>query len=102
MNFRLGNRITTRHHAQTLPLSGELTLDRVPPGSQAFILGFDALEAEQQGYLRAYGVLPGRSVQVLQHRPETVIQIEFTELAFEKEIARQIQVALRSESPAQG
>lgn len=74
------------------PQTGPLSLDRVPPGCKAVLQDLSRLHPDHQAHLRAYGMAPGRELRVLQHAPETVVQIEFTELAFEKEIARKILV----------
>lgn len=42
---------------------------------------------ERAERLRAYGLAPGATLEVLQQRPVTVIRIEHTELAVEAEIA---------------
>lgn len=88
-----------------LPRRGEASIVRSPqatgatclagirPGRQAKILGFSAnLPPDRLAHLQAYGLLPGRRVQVLQHTPVTVVQIEHFELALERELARGIQV----------
>ncbi|HZW03527.1 MAG TPA: ferrous iron transport protein A [Anaerolineaceae bacterium] len=79
----------------SIPISGPIGLDRVAPGLTAVLQDMSGLDAGQQAHLRAYGLAPGRELRVLQHAPETVVQIEFTELAFEKEIARKIFVIVQ-------
>jgi Fe2+ transport system protein FeoA len=65
----------------------------IRPGRQAKILGFSAnLPPDRLAHLLAYGLLPGRQVQVLQHTPVTVVQIEHFELALERALAREIRV----------
>lgn len=66
----------------------------VPPGEEIVILSIEALPASIRATLQAYGVAAGKQVQVLQHHPETVIEVEATELAFEKEVAALIKVNL--------
>jgi Fe2+ transport system protein FeoA len=56
------------------------------------ITGFGQLSAAQRQHLQAYGLLAGRSVQVLAQKPVTIVLVEQTELAFETEIAAQVQV----------
>ena len=69
------------------------TLAEIIPGGEAKVVGFtNALSAERQAHLQAYGVIAGRVVRVLQHAPVTIIQVENTELALETEMAREIQV----------
>lgn len=91
LRFLTGNTIVPR---TAFPLTGSLSLDRVPPGCKAVLQDLSRLRPDQQAHLRAYGMAPGRELRVLQHAPETVIQIEFTELAFEKEIARKVLVII--------
>jgi Fe2+ transport system protein FeoA len=67
-------------------------LDQVKPGSRVVVLDFGSIDPVQKDSLQAYGLTPGRQVLVLQQRPVTVVQIEYTELAFERELARQILV----------
>lgn len=68
------------------------TLAQVASGKVAQIAGFDKLSATHKQHLQAYGLLPGRTVQVLAQNPVTIILIEQTELAFESEIAGQVLV----------
>jgi Fe2+ transport system protein FeoA len=78
--------------SQPLAAAGACTLAEAQPGSHVQVLGYGPLEKAQISRLQAYGLLPGRRVLVLQQSPVTIIQIEYTELAFEHEIARQVQV----------
>lgn len=66
------------------------SLAGIPAGKQVTIRGFGKLSPANRQHLQAYGLLPGRTVQVLAQRPVTIILIEQTELAFEQEIARQV------------
>jgi Fe2+ transport system protein FeoA len=68
-------------------VSGKGTLDQVRPGTQVIVLDFGHIDPVQKDHLQAYGLTPGRQMLVLQQRPVTVVQIEYTELAFEKVIA---------------
>jgi len=69
------------------------TLVKVPPGSQAVVIGFLAgMPAVRYAHLRAYGLAPGSQVYVVQHAPVTVIRIEHLELALEGGLAQEIQV----------
>ncbi|MFN2195934.1 MAG: FeoA family protein [Anaerolineales bacterium] len=69
------------------------TLREVPAGSAAVIRGYLAKMPEtRRTQLMAYGLLPGRQVRVCQQLPVTVIQIAFTELALEGELAEAVQV----------
>lgn len=71
--------------------SGQQTLAALLPGCQSRVAGFGpALSPEQRAHLQAYGVIPGHVIQVVQHNPVTVAQIEHTELALEAGVAEQI------------
>ncbi|NIM93235.1 MAG: hypothetical protein GTO18_05935 [Anaerolineales bacterium] len=64
----------------------------IPPGSHVRILSIEGTTADKRNRLLAFGVTPGSYVEVKQHRPVTVIQVDFTELALEEDVASQIQV----------
>jgi Fe2+ transport system protein FeoA len=69
------------------------TLADVPPGCKAKVLGFTQyLPPERLSHFQAFGLTPGYKVRVLQHSPVTVIQIEHTELALERDLAKEIQI----------
>lgn len=65
----------------------------LPPGTVVRVLEFDASIWSWRERLIAYGLSPGREVEVVQHAPVTVVRVERTELAFEPRIARGILVA---------
>ena len=82
-----------RGHVQNGNGSTPVSLADVPPGWQAIVVGFSGdFPAERRTILQAYGLVPNYKVRVLQHSPVTVIQVDNTELALEKELARGIQV----------
>lgn len=69
------------------------SLAELKPGQPARVTGFSArLDPDRKVHLQAYGVVPGRLVKVSQHSPVTVMQVEHTELALERDMARQIEV----------
>lgn len=69
------------------------SLADVLPGCRACVRGFGpGLPPNRQDHLMAYGVIPGNWVEVIQHSPVTVVQVENTELALEDELASQIEV----------
>jgi Fe2+ transport system protein FeoA len=70
------------------------TLPQVPPGTWARVVALDGLPAWQRERLQAYGLAPGRWVSVVQHSPVTVVQVEYTELAFEDELAKLVQMEM--------
>lgn len=71
--------------------TGQQTLADLQPGRRSKVRGFGpALTKEQRAHLQAYGVIPGHVIQVVQHKPVTVAQIEHTELALEAGVAEQV------------
>ena len=71
-------------HHETPPRS---LLD-VRPGHTTTITGFAGqTPPETRERLLAYGLLPGQTLRVLAQKPLTVLQIEHTELALERELA---------------
>lgn len=68
------------------------TLAQAQTGQQVTIKGFANLSTDHRQHLQAYGLLPGRTVRVLAQRPVTIVLVEQTELAFEKEISSQVLV----------
>ena len=88
-----------RIFSRLLPKSKENSINNasdlagINPGQQAKVLGFTTtLPTDRLTYLQSYGLIPGRVVRVVQHSPVTIIQVEHTELALEREMARDIQV----------
>jgi Fe2+ transport system protein FeoA len=68
-------------------------LAEIEPGQKGRVIGFSArLDRDRKTHLQAYGVVPGRIIKVVQHSPVTVIQVEHTELALERELAREIEI----------
>lgn len=68
------------------------SLAKASTGKRVTIREFGTLSAAHKQHLQAYGLLPGRTIQVLAQQPVTIVLVEQTELAFEKEIAAQILV----------
>lgn len=65
------------------------TLADVKPGEQAKVAGFAPnLSPTRRAHLQAYGLVQGYPVRVVQQKPVTVVQVDFVELALEKELAR--------------
>lgn len=64
------------------------TLLDARPGTMATIAGFSGETLmETRERLLAYGLLPGQTLRILAQKPLTVLQIEHTELALERELA---------------
>jgi Fe2+ transport system protein FeoA len=74
-------------------LTGDsMTLADVPTGVLVRISKMDKLSAEKRDHLLAFGLTPGRWVEIKQHRPAVVVQVDYTELALEPEVASTILV----------
>ncbi len=67
-----------------------VALSDVPPGSTVTVERLDDLSDSRREQLQAYGLSPGRKVDVVQQSPVTVIRVEHIDLAFEHSIARGI------------
>jgi Fe2+ transport system protein FeoA len=78
--------------------TGTNSLDKIDPGMEVRVASLEQLPEAIRITLQAYGVLPGKLIRVLQHNPETVIEVESTELAFEKEVAEKVVVLLSAAS----
>jgi len=74
------------------------TLAQAVPGSQVTIKTLEHVPVRHREQLLAYGVAPGRVVDVLQIRPVTIVRVEHAELAFETPLSRAIGIA----APAEG
>ncbi len=83
-----------RHHRQMRRRQGRqlYTLADVPPGREVQVTGYGELNSSQRQHLQAYGLLPGRRVKVLSQHPVTIVQVEQTELAFERNVAARVLV----------
>ncbi|MHB0989200.1 MAG: FeoA family protein [Bellilinea sp.] len=68
------------------------TLAGVQPGREVQITGYGDLNGSQRQHLQGYGLLPGRRVKVLSQHPVTIVQVEQTELAFERGVAARVLV----------
>jgi len=72
-----------------------LTVRDLAPGQTARVIGFSPqLSSDRRALLRAYGLVIGYPIRVLQHSPVCVVQIEHTEIALEQELADDIYVCL--------
>lgn len=93
-----GHRFRRRRHLRRRQRGGHsaqgITLASLQPGGEATLLGFaPGISTERQSQLQAYGLIPGRQVQVLQVWPVVVVLLEHTELALENALASQIWVS---------
>jgi Fe2+ transport system protein FeoA len=73
-------------------LSPPITLADIPSGMLVRILNMDKLPVEKRDHLLAFGLTPGRWVEIKQHRPAVVAQVDYTELALEPDVACNILV----------
>jgi Fe2+ transport system protein FeoA len=48
----------------------------------------------RRAHLQAYGLVPGHWVEVVQHSPVTIVLVDYTELALERDMARRVAVEL--------
>ncbi|MES1246291.1 MAG: ferrous iron transport protein A [Actinomycetota bacterium] len=80
--------------------TGGSSLADARPGSHVRIEGMDELPARRRDQLLAYGVAPGRYVDVVQSTPVTVVRVEALELALERSLSGAIDVSSeRAQSP---
>lgn len=79
-----------------------MPLRDLAPGMLATVLELDASVAMWRDRLVAYGLVPGRLVEVVQHAPVTVVRVERIDLAFEARIAAGIVVSPCSGTDASG
>lgn len=68
-------------------------LNEVAAGSIAQVVELDDSISTWRERLQAYGVAPGRRIEVVQHNPVTVVRVERTDIAFEAKIAGGILVS---------
>ena len=74
-----------------------LTLAEVPSGAAVRVVTVETANGPRPVRLQAYGLAPGRHVEVLQQDPVTVVRADHTELALEDELADKVLVELISE-----
>ncbi len=81
-----------RHAINQLSRPGTpATVCDLAPRCQAHVTGFSPLlTAERRALLRAYGLVPGYPIYIVQQSPVSVIQVEHAEIALEAELARAI------------
>jgi Fe2+ transport system protein FeoA len=75
---------------------GRTTLAQLAPGGTALISDLDGLDVSWREHLQAYGLVPGRNVDVVQQAPVTVVQVDHTNVALERRLARGIGITARS------
>ncbi|MDX1747269.1 MAG: FeoA family protein [Halobacteriales archaeon] len=86
---RVGGR-TTR---TPLGSADALVLTALPEGSMGAVRGFDhGIDPRHRLRLLGLGVAPGRTVEIVRQARVTVLRVDQTELAVEREVADRIQV----------
>lgn len=65
-------------------------LSDAPAGCRVCMSGFAPAGECWRERLQAYGIAPGREIEVVQQRPVTVVRVDHVELAFENVVAREI------------
>ncbi len=75
-----------------------LTLADVAPGVLARIVGIEDMPGHARSKLVALGLVPGRIVEVIRHKPVTLVRAEHSELALEDELASGITVKEEEEA----
>jgi Fe2+ transport system protein FeoA len=93
-------KISFYHHgsAPKTTLPGPKTILQLAPGQSAQVVGFSpGLSPDRRALLRAYGLVPGYLIRVVQHTPVSVIQIEHAEIALENELAGEVYVGKDSQ-----
>jgi Fe2+ transport system protein FeoA len=78
---------------------GAISLGHVAAGIDVEVEGLDEMPASRSARLSAFGLVPGRSVRVVQRRPVPVIRVDETEIALSDEILNQIRVVSPSREP---
>jgi hypothetical protein len=86
----LVRRLRRRHRGGR---NGPLTLADVPAGSRVRVEELSGLPLESRHQLQAYGLAPGRLVEIVQQLPVTVVRVDQLDLAFEAAIARGVRVS---------
>lgn len=91
---RVATRVAHRAAALRRATSPEpgTTLAETGCGERIRIERLDDLPAWQERQLAAYGIAPGRRVDVVQSSPVVIVRIEHAEVALEPRLARGIQV----------
>lgn len=75
------------------PTGSELsTLAEAPEGASVRVVAFQNTSGSRPLQMQAYGLVPGRLVQVLQQEPVTVVRADHTELALEGDLASKVLV----------
>lgn len=74
--------------------AGLSTLAEAPKGVSARVVAVENTSGSRPLQMQAYGLAPGRLVEVLQQDPVTVVRADHTELALEDNLARKVLVEI--------
>ncbi|MCL4514910.1 MAG: ferrous iron transport protein A [Firmicutes bacterium] len=74
------------------PASPALTLSRLRPGQKGLITALEGKDSRTLHKLMAMGILPGMTIKVVQNSPSWVVQLGYTQLTFDNQIAGAIQI----------
>jgi Fe2+ transport system protein FeoA len=95
---RLVSRLGRRRAADWVVGEGERSLVDLPCGARAVISGLDGIPADSRERLQAYGLAPGRPLEIVHAAGGvTIVRAGEVELAFESDLARGIRVAGKEE-----
>lgn len=97
--LRLARRLAAARVRPRVPTAVAVLADAAP-GTHVEIDTLDDVPDRYRDQLLAYGLAPGRLVEVLQSDPATVVRIEHAELALERSLSRTIRVAAAPEDRA--
>lgn len=89
---RLARRLGSAARRSSPSARDEAPLSQAAPHTSVRVDGVDELPAWRQNQLAAYGLAPGRLVDVLQVSPLVVVRVEHVELALERRLAHGIRV----------
>ncbi len=89
--FRKGRSLPIAGQEPRLPETVRAVSD-LRPGTRASVLCLGPTATERHRTLTVFGLVPGADVTVLQQQPACVIKVGETELALDREIAREILV----------
>lgn len=97
---RLAVRLSRRRTAGMPALElGEALLTDLPCGARAVVSDLDGVPADSRDRLQAYGVTPGRTLEVVHATAGvTIVRVGHVELAFESDLAGGIRVGLAAEA----
>jgi len=73
-----------------------VTLAEARGGDSVHVERLEGLPVWQEHQLAAYGIAPGRRVDVVQTSPVVVVRVDYAEVAFERSLARGVRLVAAS------